>query len=222
MVLNIIPVGTITPRMVSAQLHANTPADALNADNLTGCLSPRDGLTEGSTLQKSGDLKTIFKLITSWIAWDDIVDVVRAQVDVVGNRFYYTGDTNETGPRKSNSNLALFGSEATWPTYSEPLGVTPPVNILTVEELGTEDEDVDDAVVSYVYTYVTDWGEESAPSEVSTVTTIPGGKYVALSNMAAVTDDFIDKVRFYRVVAGDSGSAEYMAIAVRTGTLGGT
>jgi len=220
MVLNIIPIGTITPRVVSAQLHANTPADALNADNLTGCLAPRDGLNEVTTHQKSGDLKTLFKLGSSWIAWDDVVDVVRSQVTL--NRFYYTGDTNETGPRKSNAGFALFGSEATWPTLSEPLGITPPTNVLTVEELGTEDEDVDEAVISYVYTYVTDWEEESAPSEVSTVTTLPGGKYTALSNMAAITDDFIDKVRFYRVEAGESGSAEYMAIAVRPGTLGGT
>jgi hypothetical protein len=65
--------------------------------------------------------------------------------------------------------------------------------------------------VFYVYTYVSDFGWESAPSPVSIVNTRPSDATVTVGAFAAVPSGnyAIDRLRIYRTQVGASGSAEF-------------
>ena len=80
---------------------------------------------------------------------------------------------------------------------------------------------------SYVYTYVTDWGGESAPSPPTDLITVYGHEYVILSNFAVPSPelnnlsdnavfedqgDVISHIRVYRLNAGSDGSSAYYKV----------
>lgn len=99
-----------------------------------------------------------------WLAWNRDVDVARSPI--AGNedrRFYYTGDGE---PRVSNYELATAGV-GPYPAGSYVLGVSPPLVKPTVTPTGGVS--ATNVTRSYVYTFVTEWGEESAPSPPETV-----------------------------------------------------
>jgi hypothetical protein len=221
MVLSFIPNGTRIPKIRKTKLSPETPYTAVNADNSAGNLAPRAGVKKVTLLTKSGDLRTLFRTQAKWVAWEDVVDVVRSQIINSAGRFYFTGDSTQTGPRQTNTALAFSGAASTYPTSSRPLGVEAPEDTLTITEYGDEDEELDDVVVSYIVTYVTDWGEESAPNTAGVLTTIPGGKYVSIKGLAAPAADYISYFRVYRLESG-SDSADYQAVALRPGSIGAT
>ncbi|HEU4854279.1 MAG TPA: hypothetical protein VFS89_03215 [Nitrosospira sp.] len=113
-----------------------------------------------------GEIISMFRMekdgTEKWLAWDRDVDVARSPI--AGNedrRFYYTGDGE---PRVSNFDLATAGI-GPYPAGSYVLGVSPPLTKPTVTPSGGVGATV---TRSYVYTFVTQWGEESAPSAPST------------------------------------------------------
>src|SRR5688500_11742327 len=112
-----------------------------------------------------------------WLAWNVEVDV--AQSPVAGStsrRFYYTGDGE---PRTSDFDLATAGA-GPYPSGCFVLGVAPPVSKPTVTPGGGTGSS---ATRAYVYTFVTQWGEESRPSPASAVATGRVDDVWALSNL---------------------------------------
>jgi len=100
-----------------------------------------------------------------WLSWSKDVDYVRSQIaGDTAQRIYWTGD-NE--PRESNLAMAIAGG-GLMPNSCFVMGVTAPLVAPTVTPSGGSGASVSRA---YVETFVTPWGEESAPSPVSTVTT---------------------------------------------------
>jgi hypothetical protein len=215
MALRVFPRGTRIPKLAATLLDNDSPQVALNADYDAGNLRPINRPTKGYGLTRSGDLRTIYKIGTEWISWPSIVDVVKSQVPESDDRFYFTGDGS---PKQSNKTMATSGLPSTYPTQTVALGVQPPSSIITINILGTEDTSKDPVDVSYLYTYVTAWGEESGPSPETAVVTIPGGKYTGLKNFVVPADTHITHLRVYRVNVGFS-SAEYQLVKVRPGTL---
>lgn len=71
------------------------------------------------------------------------------------------------------------------------------------------DIDLEDRV--YLYTYVTDQGEEGPPSDPSQVVTVGPDQCVTLTFPTANTIDgvFIDKYRIYRTIPTSTGAADY-------------
>jgi len=213
MVLTIYPRGSRIPKLNSKFLEPDTPQTSVNVNTESGNLKPLKGLLQDVSLTKPGDLRSVFKLGANWLTWTQTVDVVKAQIAGSDDRFFYTGDS---APKQSNLTLATQGGNpATYPAASRPLGVTAPTSVPTITILGTPDTALDPAVVSYVYTYVSDWGEESGPSPVTVVTTIPGGQYVKLTNFVNPGISYITGLRVYRVETGTSGNAEYQLIYTR-------
>jgi len=143
--------------------------------------------------------------VNYWFQWSTIVHVVRGFIaDDTTERTYFSGSGT---PKVTDNTMALAG--APYPTAARELGVPVPLTapILTETTPGTgSDEDR-----FYVYTYVTDIGEESAPSPVSAVFTCKPGAIIAISNMAAppAGNYGINRIRIYRTQAGTSGNAEF-------------
>lgn len=143
--------------------------------------------------------------VAYWFTWNTIVHAVRGFIaDDTSERTYYTGD----GPPKVTDNvLAIAG--APYPTAYRLLGVPKPLTapIITQTAAGTGD----DEERFYAYTYVTDLGEESQPSPVSTVVTCKPGALFDISNIAPVPAGSygITKVRIYRTQVGASDTAAF-------------
>lgn len=159
----------LVPRLARQLLQQNQAQIATNCNLTSGDLRPRSGPLLIFNPVIDGDIVSMFRMEKDgnekWLAWDRDVDVARSPI--AGNedrRFYYTGDGE---PRVSNYDLATAGT-GPYPSGAYVLGVSPPLTKPTVTPSGgvgaTETR-------SYVYTFVTQWGEESAPSAPSTVTT---------------------------------------------------
>lgn len=214
-VIRFNPVGTITPKIDSTQLQPGVPSAALNNNSASAALTTFKDPLQGSLMTKSGALRSIFEIDGYWIPWVPEVDVVRGEVADTDPRFFYTGDSY---PKQAKLSEAVAGGDpSTYPVTVERLGVPAPSAAPVIEIQGTADDSLDDVDVSYYYTYVTLWGEESAPGPATAVTTIPGGKYTRLNDFKIneVTDTQVDVIRVYRIAVGSGGSAEYQLVKVR-------
>lgn len=134
-------------RLTSEQLEALRDVALVNDPGVTNVLS-------------------IFKLtqegLDYWLGWPKEVDAVKGPIaGDETNRTYYTGD-NE--PRVTDFDLAT--SSPPYPADFYVLGVTPPLTAASVSHAGGAGEAL---ARSFVYTFVTPWGEESAPSPASAV-----------------------------------------------------
>ena len=159
----------LVPRLAKQLLAPNQAQVATNCILTSGDLRPRNGPSLVFAPVIENDIVSMFRMEKDgnekWLAWDVDVDVARSPV--AGNtsrRFYYTGDGE---PRISDYDTATAGV-GPYPSGCYVLGVTPPLTAQTVTPSGGAGSTL---TRSYVYTFVTQWGEESAPSPASVVTT---------------------------------------------------
>lgn len=141
-----------------------------------------------------------------WLSWTQRVHAVRGfDAEDTTERTYFTGDG---APKVTDNTMAL--ASAPYPTSSRPLGLPAPTSAPTssVDSGAWTGLNAD---YYYVYTYVNDWGWESAPSPVSAVLTRPTDATVSLSGFAVVPagNYEIDRMRVYRTQTGSSGTAEF-------------
>jgi hypothetical protein len=143
----------------------------------------------------------------------DVVDVVPANVSGV-NRLLV-----------SNLSGGICGDshpEARQGSTRRRWGVATPGTILSVSVTGTMTEGAIVAdTVSYRYSLVTSWGEESGLSAASMPVDVYEGQYVALNNFSIVsTGNDIEYVRVYRTVTSESGETEYQNVPLRPSATG--
>lgn len=117
----------------------------------------------------AGDLKSIYRLYDSagtsyWMAWLNDVDLVRGPVaGDTSFRFYFSSSAFE--PRVSNLAMATAAA-APYPNTWFVLGVFAPTTKPTATPTGGSGTL---ETRTYCYTFVTPWGEESAPSPAATL-----------------------------------------------------
>lgn len=144
-----------------------------------------------------------------WLSWNTVVHAVRGfESGDTTERTYYTGD----GAPKVTDNIMALAS-APYPTASRPLGIPAPATpVLVLQDVGTATGD--NVTHFYVYTYVNDWGWESAPSPVSLEHTRPADATATLSGFAAppAGNYQINRIRIYRTQAGSSGATEFFLL----------
>jgi hypothetical protein len=170
--------------------------------------------------------KTIYRMgrdtasdSASWLSWSTVVHAVRGFIAAdTSERTYYTGDG---APKVTDNVLALAG--APFPTAWRWLGVPAPITapLLTETEAGTGS----DETRVYVYTYVTDKGEESAPSPPSAAITTKPGSTISIANLDATppVSRGISLLRIYRTQTGTSGATSYFFLReVAAGTASTT
>lgn len=141
-----------------------------------------------------------------WLSWTSVVHAVRGfDPQDTTERTYYSGD----GAPKVTDNLIGLTSPP-YPTANRPLGIpAPATSVLVTTDAGTWEGSP--VTHFYVYTYVNDWGWESAPSPVSTQNVRPSDATATLSAFAAVPSGNynVNRIRIYRTQTGASGVAEF-------------
>lgn len=140
-----------------------------------------------------------------WFSWTTVVHAVRG---------YNTGDTTErtyfTGsgdPKWTDNTIALASTP--YPTATRHLGVPAPTTAVTLSASGGTSANLQ--TLYYVYTFVTDKDEESAPSPASSPITCKTDDTITISSIPAVpTGSFtINRVRIYRTQTGDLGDTNF-------------
>jgi hypothetical protein len=151
-----------------------------------------------------------------WLSWPGVVHAVRGfDAEDTTERTYLTGDGS---PKVIDNTMAL--ASAPYPTTARPLGLPAPTMAPLVQSVGVGTGD--DASYYYAYTFVNDWGWESAPSP-------PSLEVVRKSDQAAEVSGFaappagnyqINRIRVYRTQSGTSGTADFFFLKeVAIGTL---
>jgi len=141
-----------------------------------------------------------------WLSWPGVVHAVRGfDPRDTTERTYYTGDG---GPKVTDNLMAL--SSAPYPTASRPLGIPAPSTALIVETDTGSWQGVPTSYY-YVYTYVNDWGWESAPSPPTLQNTRPADATATLRAFDPPPSGnyHINRIRIYRTQVGSSGAAEF-------------
>lgn len=150
-----------------------------------------------------------------WLSWTTPVHVVTGLVaDDETERTYYTGD----GPPKVTDNQMGIGTPP-YPSSNRPLGLPKPVGAPTVTPLTTGSSTQQEAYF-YVYTYVNDWGWESAPSPVSAVSIRKIDGTSTISGFSSVPDGnyAVTAIRVYRTQSSSSGTVFQQLAEVSVGT----
>ena len=164
----------VSPRLLNEQFGQT----AENLDLESGRLvAIKDDVDVSPTLQNSAR-RSIYKYYSGgneyWLEWDD-EDVSAVPGPIPGDtldRLYFTGDTY---PRIGVASTLISGSSG-YPVNSYRLGIPFPSAAPTISKAGTPDADTTPNDVSYVYTFVSDYGEESAPSSPSAVLELTDGE----------------------------------------------
>jgi hypothetical protein len=143
--------------------------------------------------------------VNYWLSWPTVVHAVRGfDADDPTERTYYTGDG---APKVTDNVLAL--ASPPYPTAARTLGVPAPTQqpIVTVDTPGTGTA----AERFYVYTFVTDKGEESAPSPVSAAVLCNPNATLDITNLGGppAGNYGITLQRIYRTQTGTSGATTF-------------
>lgn len=181
------------PRLVPRLLPEMASQYAVNARLESGGLSPYRKpkfITRIDSIA-AGLIQTIYNNAGTWMAWDKPVYV--APGPVAADRLYIFGD----GAPKMQVGATSY-----------PLAIPQPAAALTAAVSGTGTGDVYSRL--YVYTWVTDFGEESEPSAVSNTVNWQSGQTVTLSGFGATpAGRAISKQRIYRSQTSLSGTDLY-------------
>lgn len=203
----------VSPRLLSDTL-AQTAEDVILD---SGRLTPIRNNTDDYTLSTAGQ-NSIYKYRTGgveyWLEWaDEGVDVVPGPIAGDNtDRLYWTGES-ASFPRMSNNSTITTGS-GSYPRASFRLGIPAPTGVVGTSVAGTDDGTQTKHSTSYVYTFVSAFGEEGPPSAASTVFDKVDGQTVTISNMdtsagsgAGRTNTNLVTKRIYRSNTGSNTTA---------------
>jgi len=203
--------GGIAPKITPELLPANLAQSASNAVLHKGGVAPLKAGSAVATPTKSGIKKSIYRFGKSqpetkyWFAWTDDVHVCRGPVVETTERTYYSGDG---APKKTDMTLALSGGTS-YPLASYTLGVPAPATAPVLSAYSASGPSVTEER-AYVYTYVTGWGEESAPSpaEIGTANSSALLRVSGFENVPTGSHNITAR-RIYRTVTSSSGTNYY-------------
>jgi hypothetical protein len=188
------------PRIAPKLLPDTHAQIAINCDLRSGNIKPFFDLKQGAVV--TTDSISAHPIDTE--LFTSLLDCDFVDHDVAGEPTLIVSD-GTTYPKQY--------TDALYPANHMRLGVVPPATALTltfgtIPDVGTVEIN---HTVSYVYTYVTSWGEESAPSPASAVIEVNDDQYITLTNFditdVANKNDVVG-MRIYRLAIGTAG-AEY-------------
>lgn len=167
--------GGLIPRLSDRLIPDNAARVATNVKLYSGELSPIKQPLSVFETNHAGALQTFSRMPdgagSTWLGFTADTDVVRAPIagDTTSRR-YYTSGAHE--PRVTNLAMAKSGAGGAYPATFYALGVPDPVTKPTLAAgAGGVSPNV---TVAYVYIFVTQWGEKSAPSPAETITKLTG------------------------------------------------
>ncbi len=180
----------ILPRYNPRLIENNQAQVALNCVLERGDCRPLKAPVQEESL--AATTKTVFHL-DGWKEFNNYASVIASPVSAGSNRYYWTNATG--GGYKTEDG-----------TGSLPLGVPHPTTGPTLTKGGTSSGESPLRSSVYLYTRVTAWGEESAPSRPSGVVDVYEGEYIKFSGMSDGGDSHVTHYRLYRAIGGTSSS----------------
>lgn len=144
---------------------------------------------------------SVLLLGTSWKEFSTVTHAIPSPVEAANNRYYYTPIAG--GGKKRDDTVGPYDLAVSRP------GTGPTVSL---------NGEAGDNIVrssSYVYTRVTAWGEESAPSKPSGEVDVYEGQYTTFSGITDGSDAHVTHYRLYRAVAGET-SEVWLAVPYQT------
>ena len=185
------------PRLLPRLLPDTASQFAENVRLDDGGLTPIRKARLVHTVVGLDPIETIYKHGSEWMAWSTPVNA--APGPVAEDRLYFTGD----GVPKMRVASTVY-----------PLALTPPPTALTVTLGGAGSGEVITRL--YVYTEVTDFGEESEPCPVSNEVNWQSGMSTTLSGFRTPpAGRGITKQRIYRSQSSVSAGTDMFLIAER-------
>ena len=156
----------IAPRIALRKLNPAQSQIARNCDLFNEELRPLKDSIVVNTPSKVGTKLSIYLLPTNiWLHWITDVDVARSPLYLDNeSRIHYTGDYNA---KSTDTTLAVAGAGTDYPNEFYRLGIPRPDSGLALSHTGGIGNDFER---SYIYTFVSAWGEEGPPSPVVTYT----------------------------------------------------
>lgn len=145
---------------------------------------------------------------TFWLSWPTDVDVVRSMIaDDTVERTYWT---DGVAPKWTDNSFGLAAPP--YPSLFRLLGIpaptTAPTTAIQVAGAGQAESRF------YVWTWVTDRGEESAPSPPSAGFNVNGGSTVRVTfNDTIPSQRGVNRKRLYRTQADSNGGADFFFVA---------
>ena len=225
------------PRIHNTKLKDTAAETAINVDVTSGALRPFYNMIFEQQLNNPGaEIKSIhfykFSNTEGFFQFPDFVDIAYSPIaDDQYRRVYWSGDSRDNGhllysytPQLTNG---VNYNPATWyrvgiPAPTQAIILNSQSNEYTEEELA----ELSDEARVYVYTYVSETGEESAPSPSSALIYAPHDKsMINLDNLVTDPNASQGRVlkykRIYRSLTDSSGNADLYfigQIAISTNT----
>lgn len=192
----------IAPRTDDKLLNKQLAQVAENVNLLSGKLEPVLSPLRSFSLPSS-NIKSIYPYNSTYLSWETDVDVIQSPIaNDAYHRIYYTGD----GPPKMK---AIYDDVVE--TYD--LAIQPPTSapIITNPNIPGTLTSNTTLTISYVYAYVTKFGEESAPSPPSDLIDIVPTTNALVSGLLSPqpNDRAIVAIRIYRTAIGQTEAATF-------------
>lgn len=198
----------MAPRLSKRLLADNQAQIATNCVMTSGELRSLNGNLVVDVPNISGDIMSIYHINNIFVAWNR--DVNAAKGPIAGDTSYRTYFTGAGEPRVTN--YALASTAKPYPTAFYVMGVFAPTTAPSVTHSGGTGAAVSRA---FQYTFVTPWGEESAPCPASAVVT---GKTDGTWTIGATTAMDVAALNSYNVT-GVVWAAGYLTFTC-TSTFG--
>jgi hypothetical protein len=231
MIIKIIPTRGIAPRISPYELDDKAAQTADNCLFGSGSLRPlvvgqAEALNANDAIVASP--KSWFKYTGSrWLNWTADVDTNRSMVALdAEDRLYWTdpaltADTTVDGSGRAIGGMPrmggrtqIIGSAGTKPSASYRLGIPKPMSAPTASAAtATTTEKL---FRSYIYTYVSSFGEEGPPSDPSNEIEVDPSVMVTLTGMSVAPTGAhsIATKRIYRVNTGSTASEYQFVVEV--------
>lgn len=213
------------PRIHETRLKEDAAARAENVSFMSGTLKPMFKVSDYKMLapMEGGSItKEVYRFRIDdgayWLQFSKDVDVILSPIkDDQHHRIYWTGDSRGGGAPLFAKGLEAVSENEPYPQTYRKLGVPAPTNIITIlSSTEATKDDTSDEVRFYVFTYVNDLGEESAPSKPSGQVIVPReAAEVRLGNLqvdSGAADRNITAFRIYRTSVGTSGNAQWQYV----------
>jgi hypothetical protein len=217
----------IYPRVAPEELPDGGSLIAENCKVASGAIVPVKASTAANAVIKTGT-KTLYRHKGDWLSWAYDTDIARCTVarDAFGRIYFTTPIGSAQGGKVQmlnyyadtvgTKNTAFLGSQA--PTGSYHLGMPAPT-VAPVLGTPTGGDSTNQETAAWVYTYVSLFGEESAPSPATIITSRPSGSAVQVT-WAAPGSDYTGRspvayVNIYRTNTG-TRTTEYQFAAQKT------
>ena len=204
--------GGIAPMITPMDLPDRMAQTASNVILYKGGACALKAPTSVMTPTKAGTKKTIYRFgigqpeTQYWFTWTTPVNVVKGPVaSDTTQRTYYTGDGV---PKKTDMTLGLTGGTS-YPIAYYNMGVPAPTVAPALTQVAGAGPTVQESR-AYVYTNVTAWGEESAPSP-ATIGTADATHVIQVSGFESAPTGSYNVVKryIYRTVSSSAGTNYY-------------